>query len=125
MEIRILTKKFMETLLRDRIKTQFKDAIYESSDIYIRMFGVEDFLAWCDKNDIAVIGIEGFELYEHTLKPSLDLIADFSPFTLGNKKWSVLRKELNQGARLFFKNTESLLTKDSVFNFVLKENYSR
>lgn len=57
------------------------------------------FLAACEENNLAVIGIEGFIFDDPALMPQVDLIADYS--ASGEKSWRSFRDSCNRDAAHF------------------------
>jgi hypothetical protein len=60
-----------------------------------------DFIAACQRDDIAVIGIEGFLLEPGGLRPQLDMIADYS--SRKKSPWSRFRDLCNRSAAEFLR----------------------
>jgi hypothetical protein len=108
----------MQEQLDRKIREEFKDDIYDSHEIFFRSDAVLKFIDWCDENDISIIGIEGFEVKEHSITPRLDMIADFSESLGRNDDWNLLREKLNQSARNFFVDSD---IHGLVFNFVVRQ----
>jgi hypothetical protein len=61
-----------------------------------------DIIDACDAADVAVIGIEGFEIRAGMIRPRLDLIADFS--ALSDAPWRTFRSQCNAEARGFLRS---------------------
>jgi hypothetical protein len=74
----------------------------------------------CQKNDLAVIGIETFVLKGDLMQPRLDLIADYSSTRITD--WHEYRAICNASATLFLKDLfskELLLSDPLVVSFVI------
>ena len=76
----------------------------------IRGDKVFDFIDMCNRNDVAIIGIEGGRVYGKSFVPDIDLIADT---TVNDNNWRKYRKACNDGAAIYFDSVE--LTGNVVF----------
>lgn len=56
----------------------------------VALFNISDsrtLLSACEKNDIAVLGIEGFRVLKNCRVPDMDCIADFSKLLLSSERY--------------------------------------
>ena len=101
------------------IVEKFKlSGFFRGNELYVKIPFAAKFIEESDKEQLAIIGIEGFRLNESRLEPQLDMIADFSGYIKGNYRLCI--QLCNQAARGFL---DSYLSNkqymDTVFNFFL------
>ena len=66
-------------LSEERLFEQYHQrGIVQNGELYLRAATAFDFVAQCEENDLAIIGIEGFTVENGEIRPRLDLIGDFS-----------------------------------------------
>lgn len=82
-----------------------------NSEPRIKAGDVLRFIESCNRQRIAIIGIEGGILSDGKFIPDLDLVADLS--RRGNLVWSEFWKKCNHSAALFLNETD--FSNDSVF----------
>jgi hypothetical protein len=88
-----------------------------ASDDFFDLPKAMRFIDKCERDDLAILGIEGFVREPDGVRPQLDLIADFSPKgVVGEETWEEYRPQVNQTARKFLKFAQS--TPNVVFEFV-------
>lgn len=84
--------------------------------IYLGLSAACDFVAECENNNLAVIGIECFTMYtDGSIEPRSDLIADCAFADILN--WAVRRQTCNECAKSFL--TELPDAPGLVVNFVV------
>ena len=66
------------------------------------------FMAACAENDLAPVGLEGFDVRGATVSPRLDQIADFSNLTAPS--WTELKEKAVAAARAFLNQVEGSVT---------------
>jgi hypothetical protein len=80
----------------------------------------EEIVRTCEEQDLAVIGVEGFELVGKEIRPRLDLIADYS--TDPRSPWTEFRSGCNRAALDFLRRAGSDIR--VIFCFVLQQEES-
>jgi hypothetical protein len=92
------------------------NSLQRSGEIYFKEDSFIKLLELCRQNNIAIIGIEGFEVDGEKIIPVADLIADYSDADANS--WEEYIKICNSSAKLFF---EQVLKGSSLlFNFTLQ-----
>jgi len=56
----------------------------------------------CEESNLAIIGIDGFTTLNGTIRPELEVIADFS--SVQESRWNKYRQRCNQAAKRFLSN---------------------
>lgn len=79
--------------------------VTEGGEVYIPKISAAEFIELCEKNDLAVIGIEGLVYSDGNLIPQLDLIADYS--SSHSSDWSSHKLACNSAARTFVHGSNS------------------
>ncbi|MBS0352037.1 MAG: hypothetical protein JSR33_12825 [Proteobacteria bacterium] len=76
-----------------QIEEKFKEYnLFQGGELYIRAPFLLEFIEECAKQNIAIIGIEGFKVINNQLEPKLDAIVDFSELT--HADWETFKKIL-------------------------------
>lgn len=99
-----------------------KHGIFRGNELYLKVPIARDFLATCQENNLAILGVEGFIYHEEidAIESKLDYIADFSEVEAPN--WEVYRNLCNQLCKDFLCHLPSRT--DLVVNFsVLPEEW--
>jgi hypothetical protein len=106
-------------LSEDEIINQFRKhgMTRGAGSLYLKVPIAFDFLATCQENNLAIIGVEGFLYTEKTNKimPVMDYIADYSDVEAAN--WEEYRNSCNRLCKDFLGRLPS--RDDFVVNFVL------
>jgi hypothetical protein len=89
---------------QDLFKFFGKLVVNSGDEYYFPINLAQEFISKCNQNDIAIIGIEGFEIKNTKIIPHLEKIADFSSDT--NASWFQFKKECNYEARKFVQHYE-------------------
>ncbi|MGE5623919.1 MAG: hypothetical protein ACM3ZT_00005 [Bacillota bacterium] len=76
-----------------------RDVVKRAGQVYFKEPAARSFVASCQVNDLAIVGIEGFTLTESATQPHLDMIADYSKFAA--VRWEDYRDSLNEAATRF------------------------
>lgn len=71
----------------------------ESGELFLNVADALDFVDYCDKDDWAIIGLEGGTFEDGNFTPDLDLVFDLSNTKSGT--WIEYRVTCNDKARLF------------------------
>jgi hypothetical protein len=74
-------------------------------ELYLPKASSLEFIKACDRNDLAVVGLEGFKYEDGKLLPQLDLIADYSLTTAAS--WSSYRQRCNNSAQMFIEESDA------------------
>jgi hypothetical protein len=69
--------------------------------LYLDLTTAVEFVKDCDRDDIAVLGIEGFVLRGDNLEARPDLVCDFSPAYDADQEWPEYREQANRAALRF------------------------
>lgn len=70
--------------------------LFRGNELYLDPTTSVDFADACEKNDLAIIGIEGFIYTPPWLEPQMDLIADWSLGKREAEAWEVFRQRCNR-----------------------------
>ncbi len=76
--------------------------VVQAGELYLGLTEALDLVSFCAKNDLAVVGVEGFEHAAGTLTPQLDMIADCSGVEAD--AWQTFRESSNRCARAFLRS---------------------
>jgi hypothetical protein len=90
--------------------------LQRSGEIYFKEDSFIKLIELCCQNNIALIGIEGFEVDGEKIIPVADLIADFSDADANS--WDEYIKICNSSAKLFFDQVSK--GSNLLFNFTLQ-----
>lgn len=96
-----------------------KHGLFRGNELYLAVPIALDFLAACQENNFAIIGIEGFIYHEeqNAIEAKLDYIADYSDVKAPN--WEAYRDLCNQLAKAFLCHLPK--RPDLLVNFVVRE----
>lgn len=87
-------------LSEQQVIRQYQDAGFlRGNELYLEPKVALDFVATCEANELAVVGVEGFTLRNERLIPRMDLIADWSSASAA--KWDEYRRKCNQLSAAF------------------------
>ena len=76
-----------------------QNGVFQGGELYLEIPTALKFLTRCDENDLAVIGVEGFQYRCGKVKPLLDQIADYS--SAKASRWEEFRDICNQSCKDF------------------------
>ena len=76
-----------------------KNGIFQGGELYLATPAALKFLTNCEENDLAVIGVEGFQYHCGKVKPLLDQIADYS--SAKASRWEEFRDVCNTSCKAF------------------------
>ena len=82
---------------RELIEQFRPDAVNLDGELYLEVQRALEFVWACDRNDLAVIGIDGAVIREGAVKPHPDVVADYSSFPT-TTSWEDYRVACNQSA---------------------------
>jgi len=91
------------------------DSICRGGEMYIRRRSVSKFINLCGQNNIAIVGIEGFNLSGEKIIPDMNLIADLS--CSKGKIWSDYMQNCNDSTIMFF--DQMIAESNLIFSFTL------
>lgn len=96
----------------------FRDsAIRRGNEFYFDRDRAMRFLETCDREDLAVVGIECFRITSDATEPDMNFIADYSS-RLQSVEWPEARRMINAEARQFVASASEGL----FFNFVVSSS---
>jgi hypothetical protein len=91
----------MSRNLEQQLEARFADrSLYLGGERYFDLATAPTYVEACDESDLAIIGIEGFEIQNETVTPKMDLIADFSTLVTATT-WLRLREQATRAAKEF------------------------
>jgi hypothetical protein len=104
-------------LTKQEIYERYKSRSVSVYEFYFRIPLALEFIDECNKNDLLVIGVEGFIHKDGKLESQLDLIEDYSDVCTNKRDWSIRKNICYEKAVKFLMQ---LLDKpDVVVNFVV------
>ncbi len=110
----------MNNMLNDSLKETFGKAKESHGELYFPEEIVMDLIAWCDRHNIAILGIEGFEWSQGRITPKLDLIADYSSLFNTGKDWVEIKNRSVNLSKSFVE-LNKLKENNLFFNFTFRE----
>ena len=81
-----------------------KKGFVNGGELFLRVPTALEFITACEKNNLSVIGMEGFSDEGGAVRPRLDMIADYSG--VREKTWQEFRKTCNSASRKFLLGLE-------------------
>lgn len=100
----------------EQILSKFKEkAIFKSGELYFSTIEALKFVNFCQKNNFAIIGLEGFFYKKKEVYPQLDMIVDYS--SLKTKTWEEFQNQCNDSIKKYLSTLKS--TKEIVINFTI------
>lgn len=106
----------MSSREEDQLLQEFTPwGILRGKELYLSVSKALELIESAERRDLAVIGLEGFNLVGKELHVRLDLIADYSSTKASS--WRAFRRVCNQAAARFIR--EAPLESNLVFNVVM------
>ena len=90
------------------------DVVSRGGEHFLDRHAALEFVAMCEQDNLAVIGIEGFRVTENGTQPDLEYIADYSS-RLDAFEWPAVRCANNDDAKRFIELAPNIL----YFSFVV------
>lgn len=91
----------MSKSAEQQLEARFSDrSVLRGRERYFDLATAPTYVEACEQSDLAIIGIEGFEIENETLTPRMDLIADFSKLATLTT-WPQLREQATWAAKEF------------------------
>jgi hypothetical protein len=110
-------------LTKQEIYDRYKSRSVSGYEFYFRIPLALEFIDECNKNDLLVIGVEGFIHKDGKLESQLDLIEDYSHIYTSKRDWSTRKNICYEKAVKFL--VQLLDKPDAVVNFVVFSNDER
>jgi hypothetical protein len=87
---------FSEKQLFDMFR---KQGLVYGGELFLSLPGALEFIRACEKNNLSVIGLEGFTEEGRTVMPRTDMIADYS--SIQKESWQEFRETCNNDSKKF------------------------